>query len=78
MTELGAYRGTVREWHEADGWGVVTLEDGRQVWASFADVQGPPRGFKTLQAGDTVDLMIEEGWQDGFLYRALEVRKQAD
>ncbi len=64
--------GTVREWHDDEGWGVV---DGPGVpggcWVSFSAIAG--EGFRRLRAGDHVRFVAEEGWQDGFAFRATRV-----
>jgi CspA family cold shock protein len=65
--------GIVREWHEAEGWGVI---DGPTVpggcWAHFSAIEMP--GYRVLSAGQQVTFVREAVEQDGFAYRAESVR----
>lgn len=62
--------GVVREWHEAEGWGVV---DSPAVpggcWTHFSAVAVP--GCRSLTTGQIVELEWEAAQQDGYGYRAL-------
>lgn len=59
----------VREWTDAEGWGVI---DGDDVpggcWAHFADVRVD--GYRSLTPGSAVEFVWERFDQDGFAYRA--------
>jgi len=65
--------GTVREWHDDEGWGVI---DGPDVpggcWAHFSSVEMP--GYRRLAAGDVVHFEHERVRQDGYDHRATRVR----
>ena len=62
-------RGVVREWSDAEGWGVI---DGDDVpggcRAHFSDVR--VAGYRTLTPGSAVMFEWERFDQDGFSYRA--------
>ncbi|MGY6020367.1 cold shock domain-containing protein [Streptomyces spinosirectus] len=65
---------TVREWYDEEGWGVLdSPETPGGCFGHFAHVQMP--GFRTLSAGQQVDLIWEApGFQqDGYDYRALSI-----
>ena len=65
-------RGTVRVWHDAEGWGVVdSVEAPGGCWAGFGVVLVP--GHAVLHAGRQVEPDHEAGWQDGCAYRAVRV-----
>jgi cold shock protein len=65
--------GTVREWHDEYGWGVIdSAETPGGCWAHFSVLEVP--GFRTLLAGQAVRLEWESGWQDGDDFRALRVQ----
>lgn len=51
--------GTVKWFNETKGFGFVTTEDGKDVFAHFSAIQG--EGFKTLAEGQSVSFDIEEG-----------------
>ncbi len=64
--------GRVREWHDEDGWGVIdSPETPGGCWAHFAHVL--VAGYKSLEPGQTVELVYEAPGQDGYSFRAVEV-----
>jgi CspA family cold shock protein len=66
--------GVVREWWVEDGWGVIDCDETPGgCWAHFSMIQMD--GFRSLAAGDLVDLDWIEVDQDGYRYRAERLRK---
>lgn len=66
-------RGTVREWNESDGWGVIdSPATPGGCWAHFSNLD--MQGFRKLQPGQGVDVEFEPVEQDGYSYRAVHVR----
>ncbi len=64
--------GTVREWHDEDGWGVLdSPETPGGCWAHFSMVQVD--GYRSLLEGQAVHFEWERGWQDGYDFRAVRV-----
>jgi CspA family cold shock protein len=65
---------TVREWRDADGWGVVAADGFPDaIWVHFSAIQA--EGNRSLTEGDRVEVMIEGPLdQDGYRYRASAVR----
>jgi CspA family cold shock protein len=64
--------GTVREWHEDEGWGVIDSPDTPGgCWTHFSHIE--TNGYRALRAGQTVALEWSSPGQDGFLYRAVRV-----
>jgi len=64
--------GVVREWHDADGWGVLDSDETPGgCWAHFSHLRmdGPARALP----GQRVTFTYEPGPQDGFDYRAVDV-----
>ena len=64
--------GIVREWHSAEGWGVIDSEDAPGgCWAhqSHLDMEG----IRELQAGQVVELTFDDRGQDGYPFRATRV-----
>ncbi|MFI6212826.1 cold-shock protein [Nocardia brasiliensis] len=64
-------RGTVRQWHGAEGWGVIdspTVPGG--CWVSFTALKFEPRD---LDEGQQVEFECESAEQDGYRYRAVRV-----
>ena len=63
---------SVGEYRDGDGWGVI---DGPDVpggcWVHFSAIAKP--GYKSLTAGQAVTFRFEQGWQDGYAYRAEKV-----
>ena len=69
--------GTVREWHEELGWGVIDSPDTPGgCWAHFSHVAVP--GYRSLQPGQAVTLEWTSHGQDGFAYRAVRVWPAAE
>jgi CspA family cold shock protein len=65
-------RGTVRVWHDAEGWGVVdSPETPGGCWVHFSAVLAD--GYRALRAGQEVGLDHETPGQDGYGYRAVRV-----
>jgi CspA family cold shock protein len=64
--------GTVREWSDDDGWGVIdsagTLGG---CWAHFSMIVS--QGYRRLEPGGQVAFTYEAPGQDGFSYRAVQV-----
>lgn len=77
-------RATVREWHEDLGWGVLdSSETPDGCWAHFSVIVTPiisrssgwtEAEYKSLSAGQLVELEWETPGQDGFDFRASSVR----
>jgi CspA family cold shock protein len=64
--------GVVREWHDADGWGVLDSDETPGgCWAHFSGLR--MAGYHRAVAGQEVNFTYERCAQDGFDYRALEV-----
>ena len=69
--------GTVREWHDELGWGVVDAPElPGGCWVHFSSVRGA--GYRTLTPGQKVRLESEQPGQDGYPFRAVSVWPQAD
>lgn len=65
--------GTVRSWNDSEGWGV--LDSGATpggAWAHFSEVAGT--GFRSLTAGQAVEFDYEDRGQDGYGFRANNIR----
>jgi len=75
-----------REWHDEVGWGVLdSSETPGGCWTHFSVIDTPlirrtgnlrVSEFKSLSAGDLVDLEWEAPGQDGFAYRAVAVSRR--
>ncbi|KIA74436.1 MULTISPECIES: cold-shock protein [Micrococcaceae] len=66
-------QGVVRFWNDEHGWGVidpVPTPGGR--WAHFSVVE--VAGYRSLTAGEKVELDWEAAEQDGYAFRAISVR----
>ena len=64
--------GTVREWHDEAGWGVIdSPATPRGCWAHSADIR--MAGYRALEPGAEVSFDCEEADQDGFAFRATAV-----
>ncbi|MBC8093874.1 MAG: cold shock domain-containing protein [Pseudonocardia sp.] len=65
--------GTVRIWHEQEGWGVIdSAETPGGCWAHHSDID--VAGYRGLRAGQLVELRWEAPGQDGYDFRATWVR----
>ncbi len=52
-------KGTVK-WFDAEkGYGFITAEDGKDVFAHFSQIQSD--GFKTLEENENVEFDVEDG-----------------
>jgi CspA family cold shock protein len=72
MNDTVRARGVVREWHAAEGWGVIdSSETPGGCWAHFSALRMP--GYHTAEPGQAVTFEFEQGWQDGLDYRATRV-----
>jgi CspA family cold shock protein len=71
---VGEDRGTVLVWYEEEGWGVVECPSTPGgCWTHFSTIQA--EGYRSLRAGQAVHLVWESPGQDGYDFRAVEVRK---
>ncbi|HBI23063.1 MAG: cold-shock protein [Nitrospirae bacterium RIFCSPLOW2_12_42_9] len=52
-------KGTVKWFNESKGFGFIAVDDGREVFVHYTDIQGD--GFKTLVEGDAVNFDVEKG-----------------
>ncbi|ROZ85991.1 cold shock domain-containing protein [Gordonia sp. OPL2] len=67
--------GTVRLWHDEEGWGVLDSDaTPGGAWAHFSEVAG--KGFRTLTPGQVVEFDYENHGQDGYNFRANNIRGQ--
>lgn len=68
--------GSVAEWSDGEGWGVVFAEEVPEgIWVHFSAVQ--MEGYKGLEPGEPVEVDIEGPLpfeQDGDRYRARRLR----
>jgi len=51
--------GTVKWFNATKGFGFITGEDGKDVFAHFSEIQGD--GFKTLEDGQKVSYEVTDG-----------------
>ncbi|WP_412990096.1 cold-shock protein [Pediococcus siamensis] len=51
--------GVVKSFNQEKGYGFITLDDGTEVFVHYSAIEGS--GFKTLQVGDSVTLMVVQG-----------------
>ena len=56
--------GTVQEWHNDEGWGVLLTPDGLTVWCHYSDLVMD--GYRTLAPGSSVTFDYETPGQDGY------------
>jgi len=64
--------GIVREWHSAEGWGVIDSDSTPGgCWTHFGSVN--TSGYRALRPGQPVWFEFETGPQDGYAYRAVTV-----
>ena len=50
--------GTVKWFNESKGFGFITTEEGKDVFAHFSAIAG--EGFKTLNEGESVSFDVED------------------
>lgn len=61
--------GTVRFWHDEEGWGVIDSEQTpRGCWVHFAGLA--MNGYRSLRPGQAVTIEWESAEQDGYNFRA--------
>ncbi|MGH3293329.1 MAG: cold-shock protein [Trebonia sp.] len=71
-TESVPSEGTVREWSDDCGWGVIdSAETPGGCWVHFSAIVSP--GYRSLEPGGPVVFTYEATGQDGFDYRAVQV-----
>jgi CspA family cold shock protein len=51
--------GTVKWFNESKGFGFITQEDGKDVFAHYSEIKG--EGYKTLSEGDLVSFDVVKG-----------------
>jgi len=51
--------GTVKWFNESKGFGFITQEDGKDVFAHYSAIEG--EGYKTMAEGDLVSFDVVEG-----------------
>ncbi|MCO5970947.1 S1 domain-containing protein [Actinoallomurus soli] len=80
MTQRRSVRGQVASWDDEAGWGVLTSpEVPGEVWAHFSAIRlADPGGYRALRPRDAVLFTWEEADQDGYSFRAVEVRRASD
>jgi len=54
-----SYRGTVKWFNDAKGFGFITQENGDDVFVHYSSIQGD--GFKSLAEGQQVEFEIVQG-----------------
>ena len=65
--------GRVRVWHDEEGWGVIDSDvTPGGCWAHFSSVR--VAGYRVLTPGQDVTFGFEAAEQDGYSFRAVEVR----
>jgi len=52
-------KGTVKWFNESKGFGFITQEEGRDVFAHYSEIKG--EGYKTLSEGDLVSFDVVKG-----------------
>jgi CspA family cold shock protein len=67
--------GTVREWHDDEGWGVLdSPETPGGCWMHYTDID--MTGYRLVTKGQRVAFSYEPASQDGFRWRAVSVRPE--
>ncbi|WP_305091441.1 cold-shock protein [Prescottella sp. R16] len=72
---MGDTTGTVREWNDLEGWGVIdSPATPGGCWVFFSAIVS--EGYRTLPVGGTVTFDWEQVTdQDGYRYRATRVER---
>jgi CspA family cold shock protein len=52
-------KGTVKWFNAEKGYGLITGEDGKDVFVHFSAIQG--EGFKSLEEGQAVEFEVQQG-----------------
>jgi cold shock protein len=52
-------KGKVKWFNEKKGYGFITMEDGKDAFVHYSNIEGG--GFKTLREGDEVECDITQG-----------------
>ena len=68
-------RGTVKWWRDAKGYGVISVTDIApwDIWCSFSAIEG--EGFRSLTAGEAVEVEYYRADRENFKYVATAVRR---
>jgi cold shock protein len=66
--------GTVKVWHEDEGWGVLVSADvAGEVLAHFSNIRGG--GYRLLTVGERVEFRYVEQEQDEYAFVATVIRR---
>jgi CspA family cold shock protein len=68
--------GTVREWSNEDGWGVLLTSDGLTVFCHYSQLEMD--GYRTLAPGSRVEFDYETPGQDGCDARVLTAARPSE
>jgi len=52
-------KGRVKWFNEKKGYGFITMEDGKDVFVHYSNIEG--EGFRSLQEGDEVECEVTQG-----------------
>lgn len=71
---IAAAVGTVKWWRDDKGWGVIATEQTApfDVWCGFSAIEA--FGYRSLKAGQRVEVEYERADQDSFKYRAIRAK----
>jgi len=72
---VAQYKGIVKWFNDAKGYGFIGREDGPDVFVHYSSIQSV--GYKSLKEGDEVEFDIVEG-QKGAQADAVTLLKQTD
>lgn len=53
------YLGTIKWFNNAKGWGFIAVDDGRDVFVHYSQIEGD--GYRTLQQGQPVEFDLKDG-----------------